>query len=320
MENMADDKTDNSGGPMWGKFFETLNAAQDDDTASIVSASERPDTPSRERPLSGMHQRGLSSMTSPISELKPDDSASVIESDSGARRAGAESSVAPSLPVDDGTYVFKFRTPSGRTHRFQARHDSYELLRDIVAGKLSADPFFAPTPADQDESASSSAATALPDAEKFSLSYTDDEGDSVTMTADSDVSDAVRIARGQKSDRVVLLVDGGKAWEDHARKLGGEGAVEKLKTVEHSTAPVPGEVDPAKQAQESQDVAHEATYGKEGAVHASHNPMPAAPKSVREQGQGEAVMGIPKDLVLPAAIGFLGVVILGVFVASRSSK
>ena len=309
---------------MWGKFFETLNTAQDDDTASMISASERPDTPSRERPLSGMHQRGLSSMTSPISELKPDDSASAIDSDSGARRAGAaESSVAPSLPVDDGTYVFKFRTPSGRTHRFQARHDSYELLRDIVAGKLSSDPFFAPPPATtaSDGSAASAAVSTPPDYAKFSLSYTDDEGDSVTMTADSDVSDAVRIARGQKSDRVVLLVDGGKIWEDHARTLGGEGAVEKLKVVEHFTAPVVGEADPAREIEAHKEVAHEATYGAEGAVHASGNPMPAVPKSVRaSKGEEGAVMGIPKDLVLPAAIGFLGVVILGVFVASRSSK
>lgn len=317
---MADDKTDNSGGPMWGKFFETLNAANDDDTASVISASDRPDTPSRERPA-GMHHRGMSSMTSPISELKPDDSASVVESDSGARRGGAESSVAPSLPIDDGTYVFKFRTPSGRTHRFQARHDSYELLRDIVAGKLSSDPFFTPIPA----VAEGEAPTAGPDAEHFSLSYTDDEGDSVTMTADSDVTDAVRIARGQKSDRVVLLVDGGKAWEDHARLLGGEGAVEKLKTVETSTAPVPGELDPVKEVEEKVDPAEKATYGQEGVVHATHNPVGEAPKSVRHArgsmgDDGEKVMGIPKDLVLPAAIGFLGVVILGVFVASRSSK
>ena len=38
-------------------------------------------------------------------------------------------SLALHLPVDDGTYVFKSRTPSGRTHRFQSRHDDVKHLR-----------------------------------------------------------------------------------------------------------------------------------------------------------------------------------------------
>lgn len=293
---MSEEKSDSSG-PMWGKFFDALNTAQDDDTASVISQSERPDTPSRP----GLHNRGISSITSPISELKPDDSASVIEdkSDSDVGRKGPESSVAlPNLPVDDGTYVFKFRTPSGRTHRFQARYDSFELLRDIVAGKLVSDPFFsAPTATEGQE-------IHLPDPNSFSLSYTDDEGDLVTMTADGDIADAVRIARGQKSDRVVLLIDGGKVWEQFARDLGGEKAVNDLKENEKEVKGVEKEEERMSVAEA--DPAKEATYGKKGVVHA--HPQ-------------ELVGGVlPKEMVLPAAIGFLGVVILGVFIATRSSK
>ena len=294
---MSEEKSDSSG-PMWGKFFDALNTAQDDDTASVISQSERPDTPSRP----SYHNRGLSSMTSPISELKPDDSASVIEEkdDSEVGAKGPESSVAPpNLPVDDGTYVFKFRTPSGRTHRFQARYDSFELLRDIVAGKLVSDPFFsAPT-------ATEGQTIHLPDPNSFTLSYTDDEGDLVTMTADGDIADAVRIARGQRSDRVVLLIDGGKQWEEFARDLGGEGAVEKLKEIEHEVKGV--EVEEERMVVPEADPAKEATFGKKGVVH-SH-------------AKEELVGGVlPKEMVLPAAIGFLGVVILGVFIATRSSK
>jgi hypothetical protein len=289
---MSEDQSNANGGPMWGKFFDALQHTADDDTASAVSHSDRPDTPSRPT-----HGRGLSSVTSPISEVMPNDSASVADDRSEIAR-GASSSVAPpSMPVDDGTYIFKFRTPSGRTHRFQARHDSYELLRDIVAGKLASDPFFHPEPKVDGEQVH------LPDPNHFSLSYTDDDGDLVTITADGDVADAVRIARGQKTDRVVLLVDGGKVWEDAARDLGGESAVQKLKEVEHEVKGVEDEEDHMKE--ESADPAKEATWGKKGVVH-SHNP-PAQ----------ELVAGIPKDLVLPAAIGFLGVVIIGVFFASR---
>lgn len=288
---MSEEKSDSSG-PMWGKFFDALNTAQDDDTTSVIS--ERPDTPSRP----SFHNRGMSSVTSPISEIQPNDSASAVDETSESGAKGAESSIAPpNLPVDDGTYVFKFRTPSGRTHRFQARYDSFDLLRDIVAGKLSSDPFFTPV---QDKS--------TPDASVFSLSYTDDEGDSVTMTADGDIADAVRIARGQRSDRVVLLVDGGKVWEDFARVIGGEPAVKELQEIEHVVKGV--EVEEERMVEPEADPAKEATFGKKGVVHAQTN-----------LAKEELIGGVlPKEMLLPAAVGFLGVVILGVFIASRASK
>jgi hypothetical protein len=178
------------------------------------------------------------------------------------------------------------------------------LLKDIVHGKLVNDPFFSA------DNVPEGTTLHLPDPASFTLSYTDDEGDLVTMTADGDVADAVRIARGQKSDRVVLLVDGGKVWEDSARDTGGEQAVEKLKVIEHEIKGV--EKEEEKMELESADPAHEPTYGHK--VH-STGPSPGTP------GVPDLVGGIlPREMVLPAAIGFLGVVILGVFVASRASK
>ncbi|WWC94588.1 hypothetical protein V866_001435 [Kwoniella sp. B9012] len=307
IESMSEDRS-NETGPMWGKFFEALpGAGGDDDSVSVVSASDRPDTPSRPS-----HGRGLSSMTSPISEVMPNDSASAVDDNASEfEKRGAASSVAPNpVPVDDGTYVFKFRTPSGRTHRFQARHDSYELLRDIVAGKLLTDPFFTA------EGAKEGQEVHLPDPSNFTLHYTDDEGDLVTMTADGDVADAVRIARGQKSDRVVLLVDGGKVWEEFARDLGGEKAVEELKEVEKDIKAV--EESEKKMEAPSADPTSEPTYGQEGVVHSKSAPVPI-PTKVTAPGSGELIAGVlPKELALPAAIGFLGVVILGVFVMGKS--
>lgn len=296
---MSEEKSDSSG-PMWGKFFDALNTAQDDDNTSVISASERPDTPSRP----SFHNRGLSSITSPISEIQPNDSASAVDetSEIGAK-GGAESSVAPpNLPVDDGTYVFKFRTPSGRTHRFQARYDSFELLRDIVAGKLVSDPFFSAPTAVEGQTIH------LPDPSSFTLSYTDDEGDLVTMTADGDIADAVRIARGQQSDRVVLLIDGGKVWEEFARDLGGEPAVKELEKNEKVVKGV--EIEEERMIEPEADPAKEATYGKKGVVHAQAN-----------LAKEDLIGGVlPKEMMLPAAVGFLGVVILGVFIATRASK
>nr|ODO01214.1 CBS and PB1 domain-containing protein [Cryptococcus depauperatus CBS 7855] len=304
IESMNEDRTQESG-PMWSRFFEGIHGGADDDTASVVSGSERPDTPSR----SHINQaRGLSSITSPTSEIMPNDSASAVDdiaSDIGHTR-GPTSSVTPALPVDDGTYIFKFRTPSGRTHRFQARHDSFELLRDIIAGKLSTDPFFSALNAKED------GAIHLPDPNNFTLHYTDDEGDLVTITTDSDVAHAVHIAREQKCDRVVLLVDGGKVWEETVRDLGGEKAMEKLKDVEQEANQV--EQEEEQMAKASADPAIEPTYGN-GHVHArkwqDHG------RTVRDDGQELLGGVVPKDMVLPAAIGFLGIVILGVFIIGR---
>lgn len=294
IDTMNDDRSD--AGPMWSKFFDTLNTAGGDDESHSAISGAIPDTPSKVG-----HQRALSNATSPMSEVMPGDSASVVNevnndaiSDLGTK--GATSSLAPALPVDDGTYVFKFKTPSGRVHRFQARHDSYDLLRDIIHGKLQSDPFF-----DAPEDASRPQA----DSSVFTIAYTDDEGDLVQITADGDVLDAVNTARGQKTDRVTLLINGGKNWEEAARSAGGEDAVEKLKDAET----VPAEKGESHLLDPEADPAHGAAYGAKG-VHAHKNPQP-----------DDLIAGVlPKDLALPAAIGFLGVVILGVFIASRKSN
>ena len=292
---------------MWGKFFDTLNTAVgDDDNTSVVSLGDRPDTPSKP----GMHSRGLSSIPSPTYEVMPNDSASAVDentSDIVKSPRGDHSSLAPPvLPVEDGTYIFKFRTPSGRTHRFQARHDSYDLLRDIVAGKLVNDPFFAA------EGATEGVAVHLPDPNVFTLSYTDDDGDLVTITADGDVMDAVRTARGQRSDRVVLLIDGGKVWEDTARDLGGEKAVKKLEMVEHEVIGVEAEEEQMEEV--NAKPALEPTFGRKGAIHSSG-------PSLGTPGVPELMFGVlPKDMALPAAIGVLSVVMVGAVWATRSSK
>ncbi|BEJ01065.1 hypothetical protein CcaverHIS631_0509220 [Cutaneotrichosporon cavernicola] len=314
IDSMNEETGSESGGPMWSKFFDTLNqGAPEDDSVSALSRHSSHDTPSK------LHQRGLS-VTSPISEVMPGDSASAINdniSDIGLNKGPASSVAPPALPEDDGTYVFKFKTPSGRTHRFQARHDSYDLLRDIVLGKLQVDPFFEP---------SSDSNAFVPDPTCFVLSYNDDEGDLVDITADTDVADAVSVARGQKSSRVVLSVHGGKNWEEAIRLNAASAAAEAEEAAEEAkvvsvpekkieTIPELPEVsvsvsDPAETLKDPRaDPAHEPTYGATG-VHARNIVDP-----------NDLILGVlPKDMALPAAIGFLGVVIAGVFVASRTTK
>jgi hypothetical protein len=277
---------DAEGGPMWGRFFDSIGGQ--DDTESAYSGSHMPvDAHNSSFSLSHLQQ-------SPHSEVHPNDSASVADDASavgyGHKIAGTVPSITgPVVPVDDGTYVFKFRTPSGNTHRFQARKDNVENLRDIVGGKLTADSFFTefkPTNADDP----------VPDPVDFQLAYTDADGDTVLMTSDSDVADAVKIARNAGVDRVVLIVQGGRGWAE-------AGAGKSEIKAAAATAAAQKEI---KEVERSEAALRESAP--------SNPPAPAHPS------QADELFGIPRDLLLPASIGALAAVIVGIFTISRLAR
>ena len=224
---------------------------------------------------------------------------------SGVGQANGHSVGAP-VEVDDGTYLFKFVTPSGRTHRFQARYDSFETIREIVCIKLSGDPFFDAQPVASREEEDSTPATSPPDPNDFNLAYTDDDDDLVLMTADSDVQDSVKVVRKQGKDRVVLLLQGGRGWEEATtRQLSGDKNTRKK---------MKESIDKQLQSvQEEEEKEHEEGEGGKGAATPKRK---SAPKT-----DDELLFGVlPKDLALPAAVGFLGVAVLAAVALTRSSK
>ncbi|PPQ90458.1 hypothetical protein CVT25_014976 [Psilocybe cyanescens] len=292
---------ESEGGPMWGRFFDSIGH---DDGESVLSGSQHALTDNRS--FAGLNDLHL--QQSPHSEVHPNDSASVMDDDhvsaleGYARQKGLHvPSGAIPVPAEDGTYVFKFRTPSGRTHRFQSRHDDVEHLREIVAGKLATDPFFTEFQPSADDAT-------RPDPIDFHLSYTDADGDTVLITSDHDVSEAVKIARGAGTDRVVLFVQGGKGWAE-----AGSGKSEaRAAEVTAAAAEQVREVEKAEQVVSSSNVI---TPVKE----ASPEPLAPVPSphAAPIGAGGDEVFGIPKDLLLPASIGALAVVIIGVFTISR---
>ncbi|KZT74844.1 CBS-domain-containing protein [Daedalea quercina L-15889] len=289
----AGSDNEQEGGPMWGRFFESLGEG---DTESVISGSTFPSELHHSRHMS----RSVSHLiSSPRSDARFSDTGSNMDDESASQVGGfanrngeafptIQGPLLPAAAIDDGTYVFKFRTPSGRTHRFQARHDNFENLRDIVSGKLATDPFFT-------NYRISDPSELPPDPSDFILSYTDADGDIVLITSDSDVTDAVKNSRKAGSDRVVLFVQGGKGWVDATAEksaaqaaIVAEAAKEETKEVEKAEASPP----------ENTDL------------------VPPRPVHVQEE---EKIAGIPKDLLLPASIGALAAVILGVFTISRLS-
>ncbi|PPR08131.1 hypothetical protein CVT24_012375 [Panaeolus cyanescens] len=286
---------DNEGGPMWGRFFDSIGH---DDNESILSGSQQATDLRSFHSVNDLHLQ-----QSPHSEVHPNDSASVMDDDhvsaleGYARQKGLSvpAGGAP-VPADDGTYVFKFRTPSGRTHRFQSRHDDVEHLREIVAGKLATDPFFT-------EFAPPAEDVPRPDPIDFVLSYTDADGDTVLITSDHDVTEAVKIARSKGEDRVVLFVQGGKGWVEAGADKSAAKAEEAKAAAEQET----------KEMEKAESVVTPVA----APVPQMETPPPVQP---RAPVHGEEVFGIPKDLLLPASIGALAVVIIGVFTISRMTQ
>ncbi|GAA6005252.1 hypothetical protein JCM10207_002914 [Rhodosporidiobolus poonsookiae] len=317
----SDSGADTSGGPLWGRFFSAAAQADgDDDSESMVSGAGMSEATSSQAPFQTptrpYHRSKESVPDTPGSELFPGDSASVIHDDNasdlggGVRRVPGASSVggvsSQQLPiVDDGTYLFKFVAPGGTNHRFQARYDSHEFLVDIVSGKLASDPFFtaassAPAPAAEGEEPV--AAPVVPDSRDFQLSYRDDDGDLVLMSADGDVTDAVQTAKKQGKDRVVLHVSGGPTWKAAlaAQEPKAEEKVPAVSTTKKLV--VVEEGDEAEQDEEEE------------------KPAPPRKRKAKAAQDDELIGGVlPKEYLLPASIGFLGVVIATVFIASRSS-
>lgn len=287
---------------MWGRFFDSIGAPED--TESVISGSHIPPNPSTPSRFSNSPHPGVAG--SPHSEVHPNDSASVVDDDrvsgienipslAGVNAQGASSiggaalSQAPPVPVDDGTYVFKFRTLSGRTHRFQARNDSIENLHDIVSGKLATDPFFTEWKSTDE--------APRPDPLDFQLQYTDADGDIVVMSTDNDVTDAVKIAREGHADRVVLIIQGGKGWQE-AGASHGEG---KAKEAPEAALKETKEVEQAEMVPESAQ------------------PAPST-KAQTPVASTDDVFGIPRDMILPTSIGVLAVVIIGIFTIARFSQ
>lgn len=327
--NEGDSEGGEGGGPMWNRFWNSfgqttgsVGGGTADDNESAMSGShaqQYPETPTR------------SNLPDLSSDLHPNDSASAVAgNDDGASAVGLTNGAPLSAAVDDGTYLFKFVTPSGRTHRFSARYDNFETIREIVCIKLSGDPFFdAPTPlppapphapdapvqenGDQPSYASIAAQppAAAPDPNDFSLAYTDDEDDTVLITADGDVQDSVKVARKQGKDRVVLLLQGGKAWQEALQR-------QNISTSDRSAR---------KKMRESMDAQlqsvkeEEEREGEERSTNVSERTSKRGLSGkAGNKNDEDLLFGVlPRDLALPAAIGFLGVAIVAAFAIGKSS-
>ncbi|KAF2399957.1 CBS and PB1 domain protein [Trichodelitschia bisporula] len=275
-------------GPAWNKFWMSL----DDGTESVMSGdgstrqSHAPDSrslmsPDLHRP--GMQDRGDS--------VLPNDSASHngAETPDHSAVAGTHSS------IESTPFPFKFKAPSGRMHRLQVIADAG--IAELVAA------------VNQKLGAEADAIGGMPDVDDgklgksgFALSYLDNEGDTVSITTDRDLLDAITLARQSHRDKVDLFVHDPEKPPMSATLDPHPGLVKPVTPPESSLH---------RRRHRAEDDSDSEDDGFAKAKRKGHANTPQ---------EEQLIAGVPNDLLLPGAIVTLAVVIVGVFALSRSSR
>lgn len=254
-------QTGDDEGPAWNKFWLSM----DNESDSMVSGSHHPHTP---------HRSAVLSPESPKASYDARDS--VLPNESASHHGDEQSEIMEShIHHEDHAFPFKFKAPSGRVHRLNVLPSAgiAEMVAQVTA-KLG--------PEVETVGGAASCEDGKLSNDGYALSYVDNEGDTVSITTDQDLEDAVTIARHSRRDKVDLFV------HDPTEPP----------VIEHIPAPV-------KVATPIEEESPEEKFGL-GQAHSN---------KLEEQ----VINGVPNELLLPGAIVTLAAVIAGVFILSRPS-
>ena len=278
--------TGDNEGPAWGKFWLSL----DNDSESMMSGdgSHRAHTP------------GHRSLMSPelLSRPNVDRVDSVQPHESASHNGDDDRSESPEEPasasMEDSPFPFKFKAPSGRVHRLQVTASAgMEDLVSNVNAKLGGEIDAVGGEAIVEDGKLT--------ATGYALSYLDNEGDTVSITTDQDLLDAITLSRQHHREKVDLFVHDPEKPPMSAT-VDPQPAMSKPLTPPSSTLKSRGVID------DEDEMVTPVKRERKGVSHAK----PQQPEPL--------VAGVPNELLLPGAIVTLAVVIIGVFTIGRASR
>ena len=294
LEQINTMSTGDSEGPAWNKFWMSL----ENETESVMSGDG-----------SHHHTHGGRSLMSPDlsrghekhidTSVAPGDSASHAGGDSPARSIVTGQ---PETSAEETAFPFKFKAPSGRVHRLQviAAHGIAELIAAVTA-KLGS------------EADAVGGAATFEDGKLgisgYALSYLDDEGDTVSITTDQDLLEAVALARHGRRDKVDLFVH-------DPEKPPISATLDPQPVITHiPTPPTQIPTPPTSTIRErKRHFSDEEDDSEEDA------PVRRARKPATKPAEEQVIAGVPNELLLPGAIVTLAVVIVGVFALTRATS
>ncbi|PWY76429.1 CBS and PB1 domain protein [Aspergillus sclerotioniger CBS 115572] len=258
-------------GPAWNKFWLSMDHESD----SMVSGSQQP------------AQRSVLSPESPKASYDARDS--VLPNESASHHGGDEHSEyhVDSHHAEHIQFPFKFKAPSGRVHRVNVVPSAgiAELVAQVSA-KLGPEVEAIGGSPNCDEGKLSNTG--------YALSYMDNEGDTVSITTDQDLADAVSLARKSNRDKVDLFVH------------------------DPTQPPIPATVEP--QPAPSRPVEERSPVSEDQSEEEPLVTKPRAQSFPAHQPEEPFIAGVPNELLLPGAIVTLAAVIAGVFILSRATS
>jgi hypothetical protein len=290
--------TGDNEGPAWNKFWMSMDHGETESMMSGDGGSHLP-------PLTPDHRSGLASPDHGRERIDN----SVLPGDSASHH-GAHDPDEQSLagPVEDIPFTFKFKAPSGRVHRLQvvASAGLSELIT-AVASKLGNEvDGIGGVPTYEDSKISPTG---------FALSYMDNEGDSVSITTDHDLLEAITMARQARQDKVDLYV------HDPEKPAVPVAPVEQ--TIVAPAPATPVETLPKLRRRHDADGAEdeEDAEKEEGLSKVQERRRERkATSSAAQQPAEQIIQGVPNDLLLPGAVVILAVVVVITFTLGRSSR
>ncbi|EAW08054.1 CBS/PB1 domain-containing protein [Aspergillus clavatus NRRL 1] len=271
LEQINSMQTHDDEGPAWNKFWLSM----DNESDSMVSGSQR------------APNRSVLSPESPRHHLEGRDS--VLPNESASHHGGDEhSEYHEPRPEESTSFPFKFKAPSGRMHRVNVLTSAgvADLVAQVTA-KLGNELEAVGGAATVEEGKLSDTG--------YALSYMDNEGDTVSITTDQDLTDAVKLARRSHRDKVDLFLH------------------------DPNQPPIPATLDPqpapARPVQEKPVSVVDDRLSEEPPV-----PKVRPQAFPARQPEEQFISGVPNELLLPGAIVTLAAVIAGVFVLGRATS
>lgn len=281
--------TGDSEGPAWNKFWMSL----DHETESMMSgegSTRAPHTADGRSLMSPDHGEQSRPGMDRLDSVAPGDSASHHGNESPEQSAAG----AVAIPVEEVPFPFKFKAPSGRMHRLQvvASAGMADLI-SVVAEKLG------------NESESIGGVPTFEDGKighaGFAMSYLDNEGDTVSITTDHDLLEAITLAQKSHRDKVDLFVH-----DPEQPPLAA------------TVAPQPSLAKPPTPPESV--IRERKVYSDDEQEEEQMERRRERKNNVKPQEQPQVIAGVPNELLLPGAIVTLAVVIVGVFAVTRSSS
>jgi hypothetical protein len=299
LEQINTMSTNDNEGPAWNKFWLSL----DHETESMASGD------------GGSHHHthpGRSLMSPDLSRgerindsVAPGDSASHTGAPDSPHHSAVALPVTPDVLPSDVPFPFKFKAPSGRVHRLQvtASHGIGEFVAAVTAKLGGEVESIGGAPVVEEGKVNGKSG--------YALSYLDDEGDSVSITTDQDLLEAILLARQGGREKVDLFVHDPDAPPAPPAPVPANIPM---------PLPTPAESTILRERRgrgfdedEDEDDEEDTSPSRKARRTRTATAPSAAP-------QEQVIAGVPNELLLPGAIAGLAVVIIGVFAISRMSS